>query len=372
MTQPIRILQVLGGLDAGGAESFVMNLYRAIDRRYVQFDFVKHTSRVCLFEPEIARLGGQIFVCPRYTGKNHFRYLRWWSDFFANYPEYRVIHGHVRSTAALYLAIANRYGLITIAHSHSTSNGTGFAAFVKKIMQLPIRYTADYLFACSNQAGAWLYGKKALSYSTYKVIPNGVDIEHFLFDKCKREKIRSCLGIGDDEFVIGHVGRFTEAKNHKFLVELFLKYHKYNPKSRLLMVGDGELFASVKAKCEELGIAKYVILPGSRADTAEFYQAMDAFVFPSLWEGLGIAIIEAQANGLQCFVSENIPTEALVEKNVKVLPLNSMEKWISELKKNNSTGRVTVNQGLWKYDIQFVAEQLQKFYVREQEKADRT
>ena len=134
-TTPIRVLQVLGGLEAGGAESFVMNLYRAVDREKVQFDFVKHIEHKGVYEDEITQMGGKIYRCPQYTGKNHFAYCKWWDSFFREHPEYHVIHGHVRSTASIYLKIAKKNGLVTIAHSHSTSNGSGISAIVKDILQ---------------------------------------------------------------------------------------------------------------------------------------------------------------------------------------------------------------------------------------------
>lgn len=220
---PIRVLQVLGGLEAGGAESFVMNLYRKIDKRNVQFDFVKHITHKGVFEDEIHQMGGKIYQCPQYTGKNHFAYCKWWDDFFEEHPEYHMIHGHVRSTAAIYLKIAKKHDLVTIAHSHSTSNGSGVSAMVKDLMQLPIRNTADYLFACSDRAGEWLFGKKATKMPNYQMIPNGIDLSRFAFDEKKRFQMRKELFIDETALVLGHVGRMTEPKNHKFLLQLFAK-----------------------------------------------------------------------------------------------------------------------------------------------------
>lgn len=375
MTQPIRILQVLGGLDAGGAESFVMNLYRAIDRRYVQFDFVKHTSRVCLFEPEIARLGGRVFVCPRYTGKNHFVYLRWWKDFFAGHPEYKVIHGHVRSTAALYLPVAKRYGLVTIAHSHSTSNGSGASAAVKDLMQLPICHVADYLFACSDEAGEWLYGKRALQRSNYYRISNGIDLARFAFDGKTRARMRAELGIPDGALVLGHVGRFTQPKNHVWLVELFAAWNKHHPESRLLLVGDGELREDVRRQCETLGLTDKVLMPGAHTDTENYYQAMDVFVFPSLWEGLPVSVVEAQANGLPCLISEVITSEVRLTDLVQALPTGAPAPWLDKLVdcRCREQGVLTPAQHkrLQLFDMTRVAQDLQTFYCEQYEKVER-
>ena len=371
-TTPIRVLQVLGGLEAGGAESFVMNLYRAIDKEKVQFDFVKHIEHKGVFEDEITQMGGKIYRCPKYTGKNHFAYCKWWDSFFKEHPEYHVIHSHVRSTASIYLEIAKKNGLVTIAHSHSTSNGSGISAIVKDMLQLPIRHTADYLFACSDKAGKWLYGEKATKQSNYRMIPNGVDLKRFAFCEKKRQQMRQELGIAEDTFVLGHIGRITIPKNHQFLVELFAEYHKENSNSRLLLVGDGELFETVQQQCTQLGISDVVIMVGSKTNTEDYYQAMDVFVFPSLWEGLGIVAIEAQANGLTCLVSENVPGEAILTENTKVLSIQSKGEWLDELKKVSVGERMqTKNNSIQQYDICTIADRLQQFYLEQHEKVRR-
>ena len=374
-TKPIRVLQVLGGLEAGGAESFVMNLYRAIDKEKVQFDFVKHIEHKGVFEDEITKMGGKIYRGPKYTGKNHFAYCRWWNDFFAEHPEYHVIHGHVRSTASIYLKIAQKYGLVTIAHSHSTSNGSGVSAIVKNIMQLPIRHTADYLFACSDKAGKWLYGEKATKQPNYRMIPNGVDLKRFAFHEEKRHQMRNQLKITEDTFVVGHIGRITVPKNHQFLVELFAAYHKENPKSRLLLVGDGELFEAVQQQCTQLGIREAVIMVGSKTNTEDYYQAMDIFVFPSLWEGLPVSVVEAQANGLICLLSDVITRDVDLTDQVKYLSLNEKSRWINEIARACPKPRTAASpenmKKLQPFDASVVAKQLQDFYLEQNERARR-
>ena len=363
MSEPIRIVHNIASLHFGGSQAFVMNIYNNIDRKKVQFDFVViPEERKDLYEL-IESMGGHIFVCPRYNGKNHFSYCKWWNDFFMEHPEYHVIHGHVRSTAAIYLNIAKKHGLITIAHSHSTSNGNGIAAIAKNILQFPIRNIADYLFACSDKAGIWLYGKKAVQKQNYKMIPNGVDLERFAFNETTREEMRRKLGIGKQTFVVGHIGRFTEPKNHKYLIELFSILKRTNPDCCLLMVGSGELFNDMRTYCEKLNIMDSVIMPGSRADTENFYQVMDVFVFPSLWEGLGIVAIEAQANGLPCLVSENIPQEAIIAENVLQINLNSMQGWIVALENLQVGKRQPISKTLQQYDIHVVTKYLENFYL---------
>ena len=159
----IRILHVLGSLNMGGAETLIMNLYRNIDRDKIQFDFVVHTNKIGLYEDEIKELGGKIYRIQRYKGINHFSYKKEWNNFFEEHKEYKIIHGHMRSTASIYLKIAKKYGRITIAHSHNTSNGHGFSSLVKKILQYNIRNVSDYFMGCSYEANKRLFGKTCLN-----------------------------------------------------------------------------------------------------------------------------------------------------------------------------------------------------------------
>ena len=373
--EPIRVLHNIASLHFGGAQAFLMNVYNNIDREKVQFDFVVTPEEKKDLYEQVEQMGGRIFVCPKYTGKNHFAYCRWWNDFFAEHPEYHVIHGHVRSTASIYLKIAQKYGLVTIAHSHSTSNGSGISAIVKNIMQLPIRHTADYLFACSDKAGKWLYGEKATKQPNYRMIPNGVDLNRFAFHEEKRRQMRNQLKITEDTFVVGHIGRITVPKNHQFLVELFAAYHKENPQSRLLLVGDGELFEAVQQQCTQLGIREAVIMVGSKTNTEDYYQAMDLFVFPSLWEGLPVSVVEAQANGLICLLSDVITRDVDLTDQVKYLSLNEKSRWINEIARACPKPRTAASpenmKKLQPFDASVVAKQLQDFYLEQNERARR-
>lgn len=365
MMEPIRVLHNIASLHFGGSQAFVMNIYNNIDRTKVQFDFVVTPEEKIDLYSQVEQLGGRVYVCPKYTGKNHFAYCKWWNDFFTEHPEYHVIHGHVRSTASIYLKIAKKHGLITIAHSHSTSNGSGISAFVKDAMQFPIRNTADYLFACSDKAGVWLYGRKVLTQPNYRTIPNGIDLKRFAFNAEKRQQMRKELGIAESTFVVGHVGRITTPKNHKFLIELFTEYYKKNSDSKLLLVGDGELREAVEQQCILLGVRDAVVMAGSKTNTEDYYQVMDVFVFPSLWEGLGIVAIEAQASGLPCLVSDNVPNEALLCSYVEAISLKDMTKWVVELGKVHSNKRVAELDNLSSYDICKIAEELQAFYLNQ-------
>ena len=372
MMEPIRVLHNIASLHFGGSQAFVMNIYDNIDREKVQFDFiVTPEERKDLYD-KVEQMGGRIFVCPKYTGKNHFAFCKWWDDFFTEHPEYHVIHGHVRSTASIYLEIAKKHGLVTIAHSHSTSNGSGFSVVVKDIMQRPIRHQADYLFACSDKAGKWLFGEKALTQPNYRMIPNGVDLQRFAFNNEKRKQMRNDLGINKDTFVLGHVGRITVPKNHKFLVELFAEYHKMNQNSKLLLVGGGELFEEVKQQISQLGINDAVVMVGSKTNTEDYYQAMDVFVFPSLWEGLPVSVVEAQANGLPCLLSDTITRDVDLTDLVSYFPLDNKAMWDKGIKSAMSKIRSEASKDnekqLAPFDSRKVAMSLQEFYL-EQEKS---
>jgi len=368
MTEPIRILQVFAEMNRGGAETMIMNLYRHIDRGKIQFDFIVHTQEKCAFDEEIEQLGGRIYRVPKYVGKNHFAYKNAWKDFFISHPGYRIIHGHVRSTASIYLNIAKRNGLITIAHSHSIeSRGNWLERKVKNIMQLPIRYIADFYFACSDQAGEWLFGKNVIYKDNYYILKNAIEIKKYEFDELKRIKIKEKLGI-KDELVIGHVGNFTFPKNHQFLIEIFFEFQKKNKNTKLLLVGSGVLENSIRKKISDLYLDNNVILTGSVSNVYDYMQVMDIFVFPSIFEGLGMAAIEAQASGLYTFVSDKIPEDVHLTNLIEVIPLKkSAQYWAYIISKHSgSYQRVDTSIELRNhgYDIEATANWIYNFYLK--------
>ncbi len=366
MNKPIRILHVLGALNRGGAETMIMNIYRNIDRSKIQFDFIIHTQDKCDFNDEIIALGGRIFSVPRYNGKNHFSYKKSWKVFFTHHREYKIVHGHMRSTASIYLKIAKKYGLVTIAHSHSTaSRGNKIEQIVKNIMQYPIRYIADYLFACSNEAGARLFGKKSLKKENYKVIKNAIDVDKYVFNEVKRNEKRKALDI-EDKFVVGHVGSFTYPKNHKFLIDVFFEVQKQKENSVLLLVGDGELRTQIEKQISDLGIEDKVIITGVVENVNDYMQAMDVFVFPSIFEGLGMAVIEAEATGLPSVVSDKIPKETFIIDSIEKLSLKtSIKTWADiTLQYCRNYKRKNTSQDIAKlgYEIKESAQSIEDFY----------
>ncbi|MDW0116282.1 glycosyltransferase family 1 protein [Sporosarcina thermotolerans] len=369
-TKPVRILHVLGELNRGGAETMVMNLYRSIDRNRLQFDFIIHGDGVYDYTQEILSLGGRIYKVKRYNGKNHIGYVKAWKSFFGKYPEYKIIHGHVRSTASIYLSLAKKNGLLTISHSHSTSSGIGLSSVVKNLLQYPIRYIADYFFACSNSAGIWLFGKKTSKKDNFFVINNAINTKEFIIDFEKRKMKRKELGVSE-KFVIGHVGRFGTEKNHEFLIDIFNEVYLRNRNSVLVLVGDGEQKQRIQQKVKKLDLSSNVIFTGVRSDIPDLLRAMDVFVFPSLFEGLPVTLVEAQASGLPCIVSNNITEEIKITSLIKSISLNNDAGYWAEnilkfakSKKRGNTYSDIVNSN---YDISLSAISYQNFMLNKYE-----
>ncbi len=365
MEKPIRIIHVVGGLDVGGTETLLMNLYRNIDRTKIQFDFIKHTKKKCLYDDEILLLGGKIFSMPRYQVTNHIRYKKEWKKFLKEHSEYKIIHAHMRSTASIYLKIAKKAGLYTIAHSHSVSSGKGVSAIVKNFLQRRIRETADYFLACSHSAGEWLFGKKVVNSANFSILNNAIFIDKFIYNDETRNKKREELNLVNS-FVIGHVGRFEKAKNHIFLIEVFLEISEINKNAKLLLVGDGTLKKEIEKKVKEFNIDDKVIFMGAKTDVNELLQAMDVFLFPSLYEGLGISVIEAQAASLPCIISKSIPNDVLISDLVTKISLKVDKNiWVNTtLNSKRDQLLKAENLVLSGYDIYSVSNWLTGFYEK--------
>lgn len=366
MSKPIRILHVLGCLDYGGAETMVMNWYRNVDRNKVQFDFIIHTTDKCDYTDEILKLGGKIYSISRFEFKNSIKYFKEWNQFFKNYPEYKIIHGHVRSTAAIYLKIAKKAGLYTIVHSHSNSSGKGIEGLIKNILQFPIRYIADYFFACSLSAGKWLFGKKICASEHFEVLNNAINTELFKYNPEVRKQLKYKMGL-NNYFVIGNIGRFHPSKNHEFMLDVFSEICKKQNNVKMLLVGDGELFPQIKEKAKKMGINENIIFTGTREDTHDLLQVMDVFIFPSIYEGFGMALVEAQASGLQCVVADTIQKEALITNLIKIVSLkNSKREWADIILsyKNKCRHQYTQSEIVKAgFDIKNISKKMETFYL---------
>lgn len=368
MNNQVRILQVIGSLEHGGSQSMIMQLYRNINREKMQFDFIINEKDGAFYKEEIEKMGGKVYFLPRYKVYNHYNYVKAWKKFFSEHPTYKIVHGHVRSTASIYLNIAKKNGLITIAHSHSISSGKGLSAIVKNILQLRIRYVADYFLGCSQEANRWLFGKKIANSKKCMILRNGVELNKFAFNNNMRKEMRDELGVKDNEILIGHVGRFEKVKNHKFLIKIFNEYYSNEDKNvKLLLIGDGTLKEKIVKEIKKIGIEKQVIFKEKITDIQNYYNAMDIFIFPSLFEGLGIVLIEAQLSGLKCIISKRIPEEAIISMNVKRINNFNSTEWNealkTEIKKRKNREILDANSKMKEYDIKCISNQMEKFYM---------
>lgn len=303
MTDPIRVLQVLTNLDRGGMETMTMNLYRHIDRERVQFDFLLHRSKEGDYEEEARSLGANVFRVPRQNPLST-GYWRALDGFFSEHP-YRVVHAQLDCMSALPLAVAKRHGVpVRIAHSHNSHQEHDIKYPMKMICKRFIQREATDLFACGLDAGRWMFGT-----DEFKVVRNAIDVDAYAFNAERRERVRRELCLGDDTLVVGHVGRFVPAKNHAFILEVIAETLKLRPDAVLVLVGDGELRAEMERRVEVLGISSNVHFLGVRSDVADLMQAMDVFLMPSIYEGLPLVLVEAQAAGLPCVISNSIPAD---------------------------------------------------------------
>ncbi|MBN2860857.1 MAG: glycosyltransferase family 1 protein, partial [Sphaerochaetaceae bacterium] len=363
--KPLRILHVLGELNFGGIEVMVMNLYRHINRRKIQFDFMVHTPVRCVFEDEIESLGGHVYRVPRFNGINIAGYVYSWKTFLTDHPEYRAVHGHIGSSAAIYLHLAKKAGIYAIAHSHGTKNEFTFRGVMYSFFSYPTRFVADRFFGCSVAAGVHRYGRRTASSSSFMVIQNAFDIEKFTYDIEVRNRVLAEFGLAEN-FVVGHVGRLNIMKNHRFLLKVFAALCEHVPEAKLLLVGEGEERIAIETQIQRLSMEDRVIMTGMRGDIEALLQAMDIFVFPSLAEGLGISLVEAQASGLPCIASDTVPAEAKVTDLVTFLSLHEeISCWVDAIREKRSVvrkGRIEEvrNAG---YDIVSSARELEQVYL---------
>ena len=361
--QTIRVLHAVPKMDREGIQSFLMNVYRNIDREKVQFDFLIHSKDKGAFDDEIISLGGQVFYLNKLSSKYFLSYQGELVKFFKEH-EYNIVHSHLNLLSSFTLSSAKKANVpIRIAHSHSSSiSDKGLKKLIKLFAKTQINKYTTHKFACSKEAAIWQFGKK--KWKDVKIIPNGIEIEKFLFNKLNRQRIRKQYNIEENAFVIGHVGGFRKVKNHEFLLKVFEKIKKIKEDAILMLVGSGELEGEIKKLANRLGFLNSIVFTGSVQNVNEYCSAFDSFVFPSIYEGLGIVLVEAQANGLPCFVSDVVPSEANLSDVYFSLSLNaSVEEWaISIINKSNLSNRQCPKE-LRKYDIKTLAKALEQFYM---------
>jgi glycosyltransferase involved in cell wall biosynthesis len=350
-------------MDRGGIETFIMNVYRNIDRNNIQFDFLVHTERECAYDKEILELGGRIYRIPPRNKSILLNYLRL-KSFFNIHKEYQIVHQHVSSLAYITpLLISKKYGIpVRIIHGHSTSQGgSRLNKYLHAINKRLIKNISTDRFACSILSANWTFGEQS---ENIKIIKNGINALAFSYNYEIRETIRNRMNL-NKSFVVGHIGRFNKVKNHPFLIEVFREITKIEPSSILLLVGDGKEKGKIQAKVEEMNLSDKVMFLNSTDNVKELYQAMDTFVFPSLNEGLGIVLLEAQASGLVSYASKHVvPEEVNVTNSVNFLDLSdSPYEWAKEIvgtySKRRSFAKEINKSG---YSIESVSNKLQRFY----------
>lgn len=360
-----RVLQVLGGMNQGGTENFLMNLYRSIDKEKVQFDFL--VNRVGVFDEEIKALGGNIYYIPALQNIGQFKYIKNLDNFFKEHSEYKIIHSHLNQVTGLILERAKKANIpVRISHSHnSKSNKNIFIKIYKKYLQSKILKNATNLWACSKLAAQWLYGKKEID--NVEIIPNAIDAEKFIYKKETRKKLRKEFNISEDVFVIGNVARMSYQKNHMFLIKIFNELKKIDENTKMLIVGTGEKKEKIISEIKHLNLEKDIILLENRQDVNEILQMMDYFVFPSRFEGLGIVLIEAQAAGLRCITSRDVvPSEVAITDLVEFYSLKKLPKeWAKEIYLHKKYDRENQLQRIKNadYDVKDLIEKIQKKYI---------
>ncbi len=369
MSKPIRVLHVIGKRPQGGIGAFLLNVHRRIDIEKVQFDYlINADENEGFFDKEVKKLGGKVYLLPELSYKNTFKYLIQLNKFLKQHREYNIIHGHSVNIGVFYFSLAKMYGIKNrIAHSHSTKYSNSKINSMRNfILQIPLKLLANHYFACSKEAGIFLYGKRAIKNNKVYIIKNAIECEEFRYNLSIREDIRKELGI-NNEIVIGNVGRFSKEKNHSFMLDIFSEINKKNSQSKLVLVGDGPLLEECKKKAEKLNIYKDVIFLGRRNDINKILQAIDVFILTSYFEGFGISLIEAQATGLLTFASDVVPEEVQVTENIHLLSIEKSPKdWADEINNKleifirTDQSEVIKRNG---FDIKIEVDKLEKYYI---------
>ncbi|MFV9551014.1 glycosyltransferase family 1 protein [Algibacter sp. PT7-4] len=378
--KPIRVLQVLTIMNLGGAETMIMNYYRHVDKSKIQFDFLLHRSERGFFDDEIESLGGKIYRMSPIRPHTHFLYKKKLEQFFDEHPEYNVVHSHLNALSSTILKIAKAKGIQTrIAHSHLAvepyvlkkifKKNTDIKATIKDAIQSLIKYKvkkhATHFFACGLKAGEWLYGKNNASKIT--IINNAINSSLFTYNPNLSLQVKKELGVSGKK-VIGHVGRFNEQKNHFFLIKIFNEILKKDKNCVLALAGNGNLMSPIKKEVKKLEIKNQVLFLGLQKNIPKLLQGFDLFLFPSLYEGLPVTLVEAQSSGLPIVTSNTVTTEVDITGLITFLDINndSESKWAKTVLNKLNYERLNTSSQIKKggYDIYENASKLQEFYIK--------
>lgn len=363
--QPIKILHVMCGLKSGGVEQMLLNYYSHMDRSKFKFDIVYQHEPVEVCLKQFQNLGCNTY---RIASKAHHPIKNFTDTYkIIRKNEYEIVHAHMTLMNFIPLFCAKLCGVkVRISHSHTAErSGNILKRFFYKICKVLTKLCATDFFACGEDVAVYAFGKKRKSAKETYILHNAIDIKKFNFDGNIRARERKRLGV-EDKFVIGHIGRLVKDKNHSFLIDVFNTIYTDNKDAVLILVGTGELNGEIKRKIRDLGLDNAVMLLGAQADTSPIYQAFDMFLLPSISEGLGIALIEAQAAGLQCFASNAVPLETKVTDLVSYLPINKGPVIWAEniIKSRDHYSRKNSSENLKDsyYDIEISSPKLSQYY----------
>lgn len=355
----VRVAHVVGKMLGGGVESVVMNYYRHIDRSSYQFDFLVDADSTHIPTAEVEELGGRIIVIPPY--QHQVAYQHELKRLFLQ-EDWPIVHSHVNAMSVFPLRAAKVAGVpVRIAHSHSTSGRGEYVKNAAKRMLRPFsKIYATALFACSQYAGEWLFGRRA----DFEVLRNAVDTKLFAPSAESRYRIRSTLGIGEETFVVGHIGRFTAQKNHAYLLDIFKALKDLEPNSVLVCAGEGPLFDSIVGRARELGVEDSVRFLGQYGRVQELYQAFDVFCLPSLYEGLPMVGVECQASHVPLLASNTVTAETSFTTLMDFQPLDSSPmSWAEHLLRMRARkSQPSDEDGIRSFDISSSALRLQGLY----------
>ncbi|MBR6621516.1 MAG: glycosyltransferase family 1 protein [Bacteroides sp.] len=371
MQEPIRILMLFTIMNRGGAETMVMNYYRNVDRTKVQFDFMVHREERGAYDDEIEALGGRIYRMMPLHPFTFGKYQQQIKDFFDEHPEYKIIHGHCSELGYFVYKEANKRGVpVIIAHAHNPKAFIDSKWIFRFYFKRAMRNYINQYFACGRESALWLFGKKLGEKAIIQY--NAINPSIFTYSLDNRKKIREQLNIAENTIVIGHIGRITKQKNHRFLLKIFHQFNKEYSNSILLLIGDGELKEKIKNLVNKYHLDNNIMFLGIRNDIPALMHAMDIFVFPSHYEGLGVVLIEAQAASLPCLVSNNIPQEAFITDLIKARNLKStIKNWCDDIKAMMQKKKCSSNnEAIEKhhYSIKSQAEWLQNYYLEQWQK----
>lgn len=356
----IRVAQVMGYMDGAGVEQVVMNYYRHIDHKEIQFDFLVCEGSKLVPEDEIRSFGGRVFTVPKY--QHQLAYQREMARLFRE-ERWSIVHSHVNTLSVFPLFAAKREGVpVRIAHAHSSSGGgegEGLKDAMKSILRRFSNTFPTHRLACGVAAGRWLFRG-----APFDVLPNAIDLSMFRPDLSARTVVREELGIPNNVFVVGHIGRMAPQKNQRRLLSIFRSVLDAEPGSVLVLVGDGPLMEQVREEAEVLGVAERARFLGQRSDAARLYQSFDVFCLPSVYEGLPVVGIECQASGTPILVSTEVSREAAVSSIMEFEPLTSSDdEWASHLVALRGKRLTPVDlAALQDYDISRTAHILEAYY----------